>query len=76
MASGGRRLRGLRAERVIRAFEKAGYAISRVSGSHYVLKYSERPTVIIPRHNPVKTGLLIDQVKASGLTIDEFEELL
>jgi predicted RNA binding protein YcfA (HicA-like mRNA interferase family) len=61
---------------VIRAFEKAGYSISRVSGSHFVLKHAERPTVIIPRHDPVKTGLLLDQVKASGLTIEEFEGLL
>jgi hypothetical protein len=34
------------------------------------------PTVIIPRHNPVKVGLLIDQIRAAELTIEEFERLL
>ena len=72
----GRRLRDLPPDRVIRAFERAGYYVARVSGSHQVLKHAERPTLVIPRHNRVKTGLLFDQIKASGLTIEEFEELL
>ena len=76
MTSGGRKLRGLTATRVIRAFEKAGFYVSRVAGSHYVLKHAERPTLIIPRHDPVKAGLLLGQVKRSGLTIEEFEDLV
>jgi predicted RNA binding protein YcfA (HicA-like mRNA interferase family) len=72
----GRKLRDLPPERVIRAFERAGYVVARVSGSHHVLKHPERPMVIIPRHRVVKTGLLIDKIKAAGLTIEEFEELL
>jgi predicted RNA binding protein YcfA (HicA-like mRNA interferase family) len=61
---------------VIRAFHRGGYYTSRVSGSHFVLKHSERRTVIIPRHNPVKEGLLLDQIRAAGFTIEEFEEML
>ncbi|HEY4685349.1 MAG TPA: type II toxin-antitoxin system HicA family toxin [Dehalococcoidia bacterium] len=72
----GRRLRDVSPERAIRAFERAGYYVSRVTGSHHVLKHPERRTVIIPRHRVVKAGLLLDQIRASGLTIEEFEELL
>jgi predicted RNA binding protein YcfA (HicA-like mRNA interferase family) len=76
MTSGGRRLRDVPPERAIRAFEKAGYHIARVSGSHFILKHTERATIIIPRHRVVKVGLLIDKVKAAGLTIEEFEQLI
>ncbi len=72
----GRRLRDLPAERVIRAFEKAGYYVSRVAGSHNVLKHDERPTIVIPRHRAVKIGLLLAKIKQAGITIEEFEELL
>ena len=72
----GRILRDIPADRVIRAFEKAGYVVSRVSGSHFVLKHSECATVIIPRHRIVKLGLLLSQVKQSGLSVEEFEDLL
>jgi predicted RNA binding protein YcfA (HicA-like mRNA interferase family) len=72
----GRQLRDVHADRAIRAFERADYFVSRVSGSHYVLKHPERATIIIPRHRVVKAGLLLDKVKQAGLTIEEFEELL
>ena len=76
MSDGGRKLRGLSGERVVRAFERAGYGVSRVRGSHYVLTHPERPAISIPRHREVKVGLLMAKIKAAGLTVEEFEELL
>ncbi|MCH8995201.1 MAG: type II toxin-antitoxin system HicA family toxin [Chloroflexi bacterium] len=76
MPGGGRRLRDISPQRVIKAFERLGYEIARVRGSHYVLKHSTRPTVSIPRHRVVKVGLLLSKIKAAGISPEEFEELL
>jgi predicted RNA binding protein YcfA (HicA-like mRNA interferase family) len=76
VTDGGRRLRGVSGRRAIAAFQKAGYEIARISGSHYILKHPARPTISIPRHGTVKAGLLLSKVKAAGLTVEEFMELL
>jgi len=60
----------------IRAFERLGYQIARTRGSHYILKHPDRPTISIPRHRSVKTGLLLSKIKAAGITPEEFEALL
>ena len=72
----GKRLRGLSAQRVVRAFERAGFELDRVAGSHYILVRDGGPTISIPRHDPVKVGLLLSKIKAAGLTYEEFEALL
>jgi len=76
MGSSGRKLRDLSPDRVVRAFERAGYAVVRTRGSHVILKHPERPLISIPRHRVVKTGLLLSKIKAAGLSPEEFEELL
>ncbi len=76
MPDAGRRLRDLSPERVIRAFERLGYEVARVRGSHYVLKHPERATISIPRHRAVKVGLLLSKIKAAGIKTEDFEELL
>lgn len=76
MTSGGRKLRDLPGRRVIRALERLGYQVARITGSHYVLKQPGRPTISIPRHGSVKVGLLLSKIKAAGLTPEEFEEKL
>ena len=45
-------------------------------GSHYVLTHPERAALSIPRHRELKIGLLMSKIKAAGLTVEEFEELL
>jgi len=76
LGDAGKRLRGLSGERVVRAFERVGYKVGRVRGSHYVLTHPERAAVSIPRHREVKVGLLMSKIKAAGLTVEEFEKLL
>jgi predicted RNA binding protein YcfA (HicA-like mRNA interferase family) len=76
VTTGGRRLRDVPGRRIIRAFEKLGYEVARITGSHYVLKHPERPTISIPRHGTVKVGLLLSKIKAAGLTVEEFGEQL
>ena len=72
----GRKLRDLKPDQVVRAFERAGYRLDRVSGSHYILVREGSPVISIPRHSTVKTGLLLSKIKAAGLTYEEFEALL
>lgn len=76
MASRGRRLRDVPADKVIKAFERLGYEVARIKGSQVILRHPSRPTLSIPRHRRVKTGLLLSKIKAAGATFDEFEELL
>ena len=76
MPDGGRRLRDIPPDRVIKAFERLGYDVARVRGSHYVLKHPDRSTISIPRHRTVKIGLLLSKIKAAGITPEEFQELL
>jgi len=61
----------------IKAFSKAGWVPHRQVGSHVVLrKEGSRVTLTVPKHNELKPGLLRNLIKASGLTIEEFEALL
>ena len=61
----------------VRAFEKAGWTVARQRGSHIVLtKPGSIYTLSIPLHDVLGPGLLRDQIRKAGLTIDEFISLL
>ena len=60
-----------------RAFQKAGWEISRQRGSHVVLtKAGSVYTLSIPMHQVLAPGLLRDQLRKAELTVTEFTELL
>lgn len=68
-------LHNLKPERVIKAFERAGWKNEGQKGSHVKLAKEGNPNILsIPVHKgkPVKKGLLLDQIKKAGLTVDEF----
>ncbi|MBI5375724.1 MAG: type II toxin-antitoxin system HicA family toxin [Candidatus Schekmanbacteria bacterium] len=72
-------LNNLKPERVVRAFEKAGWKVRGQKGSHVHLTKEGNPNILsIPVHKgrPLKQGLLLNQIKKAGLTIKEFMELL
>ena len=53
--------------------------IDRQSGSHVTMvKEGVKPILTIPVHKgrDIKRGLLIDQIKLAGLTVEDFIELL
>lgn len=67
----------LKPDRVIKAFERAGWKIRNQTGSHVILKKEGNPNLLtIPVHKgkPIKKGLLMDQIKTAGLTTEEFLE--
>ena len=68
-------LHNLKSDRVVKAFERAGWVNEGQRGSHVKLTKEGSPNILsIPVHKgkPIKKGLLIDQIKKAGLTVDEF----
>jgi len=72
----GRRLRDVSGDQAIRAFERLGYRIARVKGSHVIMEHPERRAIVIPRHRRLRPGTLLGRIKDAGLTVEEFENLL
>jgi predicted RNA binding protein YcfA (HicA-like mRNA interferase family) len=63
----------------VKAFCKAGYFIDHIRGSHHILKHESRVgRLSIPVHagRTVGIGLLQSQIKAAGMTVEEFSALL
>jgi predicted RNA binding protein YcfA (HicA-like mRNA interferase family) len=66
-------------ERFIRALKPAGFVELRQKGSHVSLEKRTAEIVfrtVVPMHSAPAKGPLADLLKQSGLTLDEFLELL
>jgi predicted RNA binding protein YcfA (HicA-like mRNA interferase family) len=74
------RLSSLKAREVIRALERAGFFVSRTSGSHCRLVHRTDPTrlVTVPLHagKDLKRGTVQGILRQAGLTAEEFGVLL
>ena len=72
------RLPVVRARQVIRALEQVGFEIDHQTGSHVVLwRASDGSRVVVPWHSrDLGRGLTLRIIKSTGLTRDEFIELL
>lgn len=71
-------LHNLKPDRVIKAFERAGWKVRKQTGSHVQLIKEGSPYILsIPVHKgkPIKQGLLRDQIKKAGMTVEEFLDL-
>jgi len=71
-------LHNLKPERVVKAFQRAGWESRGQRGSHIKLtKGGNRNILSIPVHKgkPIKQGLLRDLISKAGLTVEEFLEL-
>ena len=66
-------------QQAIKAFERVGFVVDRIRGSHHVLcRPNDSVRLSIPCH-PGKTvgvGLLSSQIKAANMTVAEFTALL
>jgi predicted RNA binding protein YcfA (HicA-like mRNA interferase family) len=68
-------LHNLKPDRVIKAFERAGWTSRGQKGSHVKLTKQGNINILsIPVHKgkAIKQGLLRDQIAKSGLTVEEF----
>jgi predicted RNA binding protein YcfA (HicA-like mRNA interferase family) len=60
---------------VVRVFEKFGWNVARQKGSHIILvKDDNIATLSVPDHKEVAKGTLRSLIRASGLTVLEFNE--
>jgi predicted RNA binding protein YcfA (HicA-like mRNA interferase family) len=60
----------------VKALERAGFVFDRQKGSHLVYYHPDtQATVTIPKHSSIKKGTLMQIIKQTGLTRDEFLEL-
>ncbi|MEK6777722.1 MAG: type II toxin-antitoxin system HicA family toxin [bacterium] len=71
-------IHNLKAEKVVKAFERAGWTARGQKGSHIKLTKDDNPSILsIPMHKgkPIKKGLLLSQIKKAGITVEEFLSL-
>ena len=54
-----------------------GYNTVRVRGSHHVLRHANGSIIVLPVHRgTLKVGILLDAIKRTGVSFEEFEEQL
>ncbi|MGH7963614.1 MAG: type II toxin-antitoxin system HicA family toxin [Candidatus Binatia bacterium] len=59
-----------------KAFEKAGFAFDHQTGSHMIYYHSDGRHLSIPDHQELDRGLLRSLIRAAGLTVEEFAQML
>lgn len=61
----------------VAALEKIGFYFVRQTGSHlYMRRDDPFKQISVPNHKTLKKGMLRNIIRDSGLTVDEFIELL
>ena len=69
----------LSGKEVLKALKKAGFTEARQRGSHVIMiketSYGKIPTVV-PMHKEIDTGTLLEIIRQSKMTRDEFLELV
>jgi len=71
-------LNNLKPQRVVKAFERAGWQVERTTDSHVILAKPGSPRILsIPVHKgkPIKQGLLRNLISVAGLSVEEFLRL-
>jgi predicted RNA binding protein YcfA (HicA-like mRNA interferase family) len=72
------RLPRVKGREIVRALEKAGFAIDRTRGSHVFLKHSDGRATAVPVHSgeTLGPGLLRAILRDVELSVDELIDLL
>jgi predicted RNA binding protein YcfA (HicA-like mRNA interferase family) len=70
------RLPALKSSDVIKAIQKAGFIEQRQRGSHKIFKKGALRITVPVHSRDLKRGTLYSIIEQSGLTVDEFMELL
>lgn len=65
-------------ERVVRALEKAGFELARVTGSHHVMRHRDGRGTTVPVHpgRDIAKGTLRGILADTGITVEELRRLL
>jgi len=71
------KLANVSGKEAVRAFERAGWSVIGQVGSHVVLiKTGIRVNLSVPQHKELSVGTLRALIRLSGMSVDEFMELL
>jgi predicted RNA binding protein YcfA (HicA-like mRNA interferase family) len=71
------RLANISGKQTAKAFQKAGWTVQGQVGSHLVLtRKGVRVNLTIPIHKELSIGTIRALIRKSGLSVDEFLELL
>jgi len=69
-------LPGVTPKKVIQALKRIGFKFYRQKGSHQIYVFEEKQ-VVVPYHNKdLKKGTLLNIIKGTGLTVEEFKQYL
>ncbi len=60
----------------VRAFRQIGYEVDHQTGSHIILRHSNMRRLSVPNHRELAKGTLRALIRETGLTKDEFVNLL
>lgn len=61
----------------VKAFQRAGWTWDRQKGSHVTMVKPPSPVVLtVPQHDVLSPGTLRALIRAAGLTVEAFVELL
>ena len=63
---------------VVRALERAGFEVVRVSGSHHMMRHADGRRVVVPVHagRDMPKGTLRNVLGIIGMSVDELRQLL
>ena len=71
------RLANISSKDAVKAFEKAGWRVIGQVGSHVVMtKPDVRANLSIPQHKELSVGTLRALIRHSGMTVEEFLDML
>jgi len=59
---------------VVKALTKVGFIVRKAKGSHVVLQRGNN-FVVVPMHKELKRGMLLEIIRESGMTREEFLSL-
>jgi predicted RNA binding protein YcfA (HicA-like mRNA interferase family) len=68
------KLPGINHQKAVRAFQRAGFEVARQSG--HIIMTDGSKTIVLPRQNPIDAVTMFEIVKSSGLTVEQFKELM
>ena len=68
----------VRGDKLVRALERAGFKVARVTGSHHIMRHPDGRGTTVPVHpgRDVAKGTLRGILDDISLTVDELRDLL
>ena len=63
---------------VVKALSKVGFKLDHQTGSHMILRHDEAPhrRITVPNHKEIAKGTLRAIISDTGLSVEEFMDLL